>query len=230
MYTLLARTEEIIQITRCPSSYIPPQLHTLKKINSHSISFNMSHNSLEEVYSPPFPPPPTTTNYFIGAYKDTGNDLMDDDDMEVPEEEEIGLMNTYEEKERGEGEEKPIGELIYELSYILNTVEIEAIGVQYAYSLLRNRLKTASKEEKYDVNMILYVNLSSSTYMIFLLNILLDILNYSLACCLYKSIIAGNTYSQEYFNYIDIRHTTNKAYYILMNYRYINIYTATYLL
>ncbi|KAK8807314.1 hypothetical protein WA158_004073 [Blastocystis sp. Blastoise] len=166
MYTLLTRIAEIIQIARCPSSYIPPQLHTLKKINSHSISFNMSHNSLEEVYSPPFPPPPT--NYFTGAYKDTGNDLMDDDDMEVPEEEEIGLMNTYEEKERGEGEEKPIGELIYELNYILNTVEIEAIGVQYAYSLLRNRLKTANKEEKYDVNMILYGNLSSSTYMIFL--------------------------------------------------------------
>ncbi|KAK8794798.1 hypothetical protein WA158_001779 [Blastocystis sp. Blastoise] len=198
MYTLLTRIAEIIQIARCPSSYIPPQLHTLKKINSHSISFNMSHNSLEEVYSPPFPPPTTTTNYFIGAYKDTGNDLMDDDDMEVPEEEEIGLMNTYEEKERGEGEEKPIGELIYELSYILNTVEIEgkgeeekeySIGVQYAYSLLRNRLKTANKEEKYDVNMILYVNLSSSTYMIFLLNILLDILNYSRGYILLSSYL-----------------------------------------
>ncbi|KAK8805673.1 hypothetical protein WA158_002329 [Blastocystis sp. Blastoise] len=196
MYTLLTRIAEIIQIALCPSSYIPPQLHTLKKINSHSISFNMSHNSLEEVYSSPFPPPPPT-NYFIGAYRDTGNDLMDDNYMEVPEKEEIGLMNTYEEKERGEGEEKPIGELIYELSYILNTVEIEgeeetgkkkekemidmfryigkreedknhSIGVQYAYSLLRNRLKTANKEEKYDVNMILYVNLSSSTYMRFI--------------------------------------------------------------
>ncbi|KAK8810570.1 hypothetical protein WA158_007145 [Blastocystis sp. Blastoise] len=188
MYTLLARTEEIMQITHCPSSYIPPQLHTLKKINSHSISFNMSHNSLEEVYSPPFPPPPPT-NYFTGAYKDIENDLMDDNDMEVPEEEEIGLMNTYEEKERGEGEEKPIGELIYELNYILNTVEIEgeeetgkkkekemidiftyigkgeeeddhSIDVQYAYSLLRNRLKTVNKEEKYDVNMILAMYLT----------------------------------------------------------------------
>ncbi|KAK8792770.1 hypothetical protein WA158_004934 [Blastocystis sp. Blastoise] len=217
MYTLLARIADIIQIALCPSSYIPPQLHTLKKINSHSISFNMSHNSLKEVYSPPFPPPPPT-NYFTGAYKDTGNDLMDDDDMEVPEEEEIGLMNTYEEKERGEGEEKPIGELIYELSYILNTVEIEgeeetgkkkekemidmfryigkreedknhSIDVQYVYSLLRNRLKTANKEEKYDVNMILYVNLSSSTYMIFLLNILLDILNYSRGYILLSSYL-----------------------------------------
>ncbi|KAK8792988.1 hypothetical protein WA158_005151 [Blastocystis sp. Blastoise] len=195
MYTLLARIADIIQITHCPSSYIPPQLHILKKINSHSISFNMSHNSLEEVYSSPFPPPPPTTNYFIGAYKDIENDLMDDNDMEVPEEEEIGLMNTYEEKERGEGEEKPTGELIYGLSYILNTVEIEgeeetgkkkekemidmftyigkgeeeddhSIDVQYVYSLLRNQLKTANKEEKYDVNMILYVNLSSSTYVI----------------------------------------------------------------
>ncbi|KAK8814425.1 hypothetical protein WA158_008287 [Blastocystis sp. Blastoise] len=194
MYTLLARIADIIQIALCPSSYIPPQLHTLKKINSHSISFNMSHNSLEEVYSPPFPPPPPT-NYFTGAYKDIENDLMDDNDMEVPEEEEIGLMNTYEEKERGEGEEKPTGELIYGLSYILNTVEIEgeeetgkkkekemidmfryigkreedknhSIGVQYVYSLLRNRLKIANKEEKYDVNMMLYVNLSSSTYVI----------------------------------------------------------------
>ncbi|KAK8797536.1 hypothetical protein WA158_005882 [Blastocystis sp. Blastoise] len=170
----ITRTEEIMQITHCPSSYIPPQLHTLKKINSHSISFNMSHNSLE-VYSPPFPPPPLT-NYFTGAYKDIENDLMDDNDMEVPEEEEIGLMNTYEEKERGEGEEKPTGELIYGLSHILNTVEIEgeeetgkkkekemidiftyigkreeendhSIDVQYVYSLLRNQMKTANKEE-----------------------------------------------------------------------------------
>ncbi|KAK8805794.1 hypothetical protein WA158_002450 [Blastocystis sp. Blastoise] len=180
MYTLLTRIAEIIQIARCPSSYILPKLHTLKKINSHSISFNMSHNSLEEVYSSPFPPPPTITNYFIGAYKDTGNDLMDDDDMEVPEEEEIGLMNTYEEKERGEGEEKPTGELIYGLSYILNTVEIEgeeeigkkkekemidmftyigkgeeendhSIDVQYVYSLLRNQLKATNKEDRYDM-------------------------------------------------------------------------------
>ncbi|KAK8812447.1 hypothetical protein WA158_007681 [Blastocystis sp. Blastoise] len=156
IYTLLTRIEEIIQIARCPSSYIPPH-----------------HNSLKEVYSPPFPPPPTT-NYFTGAYKDTGNDLMIDNDMEVPEEEEIGLMNTYEEKERGEGEEKPSGELIYGLSHILNTVEIEgeeetgkkkekemidmftyigkreedndhSIDVQYVYSL-RNRLKTADKK------------------------------------------------------------------------------------
>ncbi|KAK8812448.1 hypothetical protein WA158_007682 [Blastocystis sp. Blastoise] len=225
MYTLLTRIAEIIQIARCPSSYILPKLHTLKKIDIYSISFNMSHNSLE-VYSPPFPPPPLT-NYFTGAYKDIENDLMDDDDMEVPEEEEIGLMNTYEEKERGEGEEKPIGELIYELSYILNTVEIEgkreeendhSIDVQYVYSLLRNQLKATNKEDRYDMKTL--GEFICESFFIYLY----------VACCLYKSIIAGNTYSQEYFNYIDIRHTTNKAYYILMNYRYINIYTATYLL
>ncbi|KAK8795634.1 hypothetical protein WA158_000291 [Blastocystis sp. Blastoise] len=104
----------------------------------------MSHNSLKEVYSPPFPPPPTT-NYFTGAYKDTGNDLMIDNDMEVPEEEEIGLMNTYEEKERGEGEEKPSGELIYGLSHILNTVEIEG------------EEETGKKKEKEMIDMFTYI-------------------------------------------------------------------------
>ncbi|KAK8799578.1 hypothetical protein WA158_006126 [Blastocystis sp. Blastoise] len=101
----------------------------------------MSHNSLEEVYSPPFPPPPPT-NYFTGAYKDTGNDLMDDDDMEV-----------YRERRRRK--------------------RSLAIDVQYVYSLLRNRLKTTNKEEKYDVNILdnfiyesLYQLLTSHDYLI----------------------------------------------------------------
>ncbi|KAK8810561.1 hypothetical protein WA158_007136 [Blastocystis sp. Blastoise] len=151
IYTLLTRIEEIIQIARCPSSYIPPH-----------------HNSLKEVYSPPFPPPPTT-NYFTGAYKDTGNDLMDDDDMEVHEEEEIGLMNTYEEKERGEG----VKEIYSRTDLWIKSYTEYAIGVQYVYSLLRNRLKTTNKEERYDVNILdnfiyesLYQLLTSHDYLI----------------------------------------------------------------
>ncbi|KAK8791781.1 hypothetical protein WA158_005158 [Blastocystis sp. Blastoise] len=168
IYTLLTRIEEIIQNNSLSFFLYTSSVTYIKKIDIYSISFNMSHNSLEEVYSPPFPPPPPT-NYFTGAYKDTGTDLMDDDDMEVPEEKEIGLMNTYEKKERGEG----VKEIYSRTDLWIKSYTEYAIDVQYVYSLLRNRLKTTNKEEKYDVNILdnfiyesLYQLLTSHDYLI----------------------------------------------------------------
>ena len=127
LYTLLSRIAEIIMISVSPSTYQPivqPQNYMLQRISSRNVSMTLSQSSIEEMTSPSFPPP-LLRSYFTGAYKEQEVSNINDVDIEQREEEENGLMNQYEKKNRGEGEEKPVGELLNGISNILNTVEVE---------------------------------------------------------------------------------------------------------